>query len=111
MKTTSIRNCQSCGVEFIPNDIAYYVPLDNNVVCFRCSLKHDKSDKRLVETENTCRGVSARHGILVDLLKDNDIYVSPTDTSFLRWIAEWGDDTADNLFCILNKCLGVGKGV
>jgi len=108
MKTTSICNCQSCGVEFIPNDIAYYVPLDNNVVCFRCSLKHDKSDKRLVEIETTCNPVTTRYDVLIGILLDGGIMPTPNDESFLRWVSNWDDDTAVALGRLLEKCLGVG---
>ena len=108
MKTTPIRNCQSCGVEFIPNDIAYYVPIDNNIVCFRCSLKHDKSEKRLVEIEHTCNPVTARYDVLVGILLDGGVEVTPEYNAFLRWISKWDDNTVNSLRGLLEKCLKVG---
>ena len=108
MKTTPIRNCQSCGKGFADGDIVYYVPIDNNITCPHCASFHGMTGQRLVEIEITSRGASDRYGVLADFLEDNDVELSPTDTNFLRWIAERGDDAADNLFCILKKCLGRG---
>ena len=49
MKTTPIRNCQSCGKPFNNGDIVYFVPLDNNIVCHICAIEHDKVEPRVVE--------------------------------------------------------------
>ena len=108
MKTTSIRSCQSCGVEFIQNNIAYYVPIDNNIVCFRCSLKHYGAEQRLVEIENYCSPPIARYNALVEILKGGGITPTHAEEKFLLWFSTWDNETSAALRGLLEKCLGVG---
>ena len=107
MKTTSIRNCQSCGKPFADGDIVYFVQ-DNNIVCPACSAIHPDREKRLVEGEYTCNPVTARYDVLIGILLDGGVMPTPNDESFLRWISKWDDDTAVALGRLLEKCLGVG---
>lgn len=37
VKITSISYCQSCGKDFENEEILHYVPIDNNLVCLKCS--------------------------------------------------------------------------
>jgi len=70
MKTTSIRNCQVCGKLFVPGDIVYFVPLDNNIVCPECAYKHDGREKRIVEDESTCSPATTRYDALRDIMEN-----------------------------------------
>jgi len=108
MKTTSIRNCQSCGKPFSDCDIVYFVPLDNNIVCHVCAIPHDKTFERMVEIETTCNPVTTRYDVLVGILLDGGIMPTPNDESFLRWVSQWDDETAVALGRLLEKCLKVG---
>ena len=107
MKTTSIRNCQSCGKGFADGDIVYFVQ-DNSIVCPECAHKHDKREKRLVEIETTCNPITTRYDVLVGILLDGGIMPTPNDESFLRWVSRWDDGTTDALGVLLKKCLKVG---
>jgi len=112
MKTTQIRNCQSCGKGFADGDIAYYARLDNNIVCPECSYGHSIREKRVVEIEDTCNPITTRYEVLIGILLDGGIMPTPNDESFLRWVSNWDDDTAVALGRLLEKCLRVGgKGV
>jgi len=108
MKTTPIKNCQSCGKGFADGDIVYFVPLDNNIVCPVCAYKHDKREQRLVEIEYTCDPVTTRYDVLVGILLDGGIMPTPNDESFLRWVSKWDDGTAVALGRLLEKCLREG---
>lgn len=37
MKTTHVSYCQVCHKDFRPNEIVYYVVIDNNIVCGDCA--------------------------------------------------------------------------
>jgi len=36
METTHVSYCQICYIDFRPNEIVYYVAIDNNSVCGEC---------------------------------------------------------------------------
>ncbi len=40
VKETTVYYCQVCGKDFQHLDIVYYAPIDNNVVCPKCSEIH-----------------------------------------------------------------------
>ena len=84
------------------------MPLDNNIVCFRCSLKHDKSEKRAVEGERYCSTPITRYNALVEILENGGITPTHTEEKFLMWFSAWGDETAATLGGLLEKCLKVG---
>jgi len=44
MKTTHMSYCQSCHMDFRPNEIVYYVAIDNNLVCEACADKANSKD-------------------------------------------------------------------
>lgn len=47
IKTTGISYCQSCGVDFEPQEVVYYAPIDNNIVCQKCSRVHEDREIRI----------------------------------------------------------------
>jgi len=50
MKETRASYCQVCGVQFEIGQEVFYVPLDNNIVCSRCSKVHaEKQPRKVVE--------------------------------------------------------------
>ena len=108
MKTTSIRSCQSCGKPFVDGDIVYFVPLDNNIVCPECAYKHDSREKRSVEGESTCSPATIRYNALREIFWHGGITPTPSEEEFLRWISNWGDETAATLGGLLVKCLKGG---
>ena len=108
MKTTPIRNCQSCGKGFADGDIVYFVQLDNNIVCPECAYKHDKREQRLVEIENYCSPPIARYNALVEILRQGGIIPTHAEEKFLRWFGTRDDDATGVLSGLLEKCLGVG---
>ena len=108
MKTTPIRNCQSCGKPFADGDIVYYVQLDNNIVCPECAYKHDSREQRLVEIESTCNTITTRYDVLVDILMYGEITPTLKEEEFLRWVSRCDDDTVNALCGLFKKCLRVG---
>jgi len=108
LKTTSIRNCQSCGKGFADGDIVYFVPLDNNIVCATCSHKHDRVEKRFVEIENYYSPPIARYNALMEILRGGGITPTHAEEKFLRWFSTWDNETSATLRGLLEKCLGVG---
>ena len=108
MKTTSIRNCQSCGKPFTDGDIVYFVPLDNNIVCPECAYKHDSREKRIVEIENYCSPPIARYNALMGVLSGGGIIPTHAEEKFLLWFSTWDNETSAALRGLLEKCLGVG---
>jgi hypothetical protein len=48
IKTTGIDYCQSCGKDFKSKEIVYYAPIDNNIVCEKCSKIHEDRELRIV---------------------------------------------------------------
>jgi len=108
MKTTSIRNCQSCGKRFNDCDIVYFVPLDNNIVCPECAYKHDSREKRIVEGENTCSPATIRYNTLIEILRDGGVTPTHVERRFLMWFSTWDNETATTLGELLEKCLKVG---
>jgi len=108
MKTTPIRNCQSCGKQFTDGDIVYYARLDNNIVCPECSYGHSIREKRLVEIENYCSPPIARYNALVKILKGVGITPTHAEEKFLLWFSKWDNETSAALRGLLEKCLGVG---
>lgn len=48
IKTTGIDYCQSCGKDFKSKEAVYYAPIDNNVVCEKCSRVHEDREIRIV---------------------------------------------------------------
>ena len=107
MKTTSIRNCQSCGKGFADGDIVYFVQLDNNIVCPECAYKHVRREKRIVGGTNFM-GRDQRFLKLADLLTGK-VELSAEEVKFLDWISGCDMDTMESLFGLLEKCLGVRK--
>ena len=108
MKTTSIRNCQSCGKLFNDCDIVYLVPLDNNIVCHVCAIPHDKTFERMVEIESTCSPVTTRYDVLRETLRHGGVTPTPSEEEFLRWVSGWGGETAATLGGLLEKCARKG---
>jgi len=108
MKTTSIRNCQSCGKGFADGDIVYYVPIDNNITCPHCASFHGMTEQRLVEIEITCNPVTTRYDALVDILMYVEITPTLKEEEFLRWVSRCDDDTVNALCGLFKKCLRVG---
>jgi len=108
MKTTSIRNCQSCGKHFTPGDIVYFVPLDNNIVCLECAYKHDSREKRIVGDESICSPATTRYDVLTEILRHGGVTPTHTEEKFLMWLSAWGNETAATLGGLLEKCLKVG---
>jgi len=45
---TGIKYCQICTVDFESGDVAYYAPLDNNILCAPCAAPHDEKEPRIV---------------------------------------------------------------
>ena len=108
MKTTSIRNCQSCGKRFNDCDIVYLVPIDNNIVCPECAYKHDSREKRIIEGERYCSPPITRYNTLVEILENGGITPTHTEEKFLRWFSIWDNETTATLGGLLKKCLKVG---
>lgn len=48
IKTTGIDYCQSCGEDFKSKEIVYYAPIDNNIICEKCSQIHEDREPRIV---------------------------------------------------------------
>lgn len=48
IKTTKINYCQSCGKDFKSKEVVYYSPIDNNIVCEKCSRVHEDREIRIV---------------------------------------------------------------
>lgn len=44
MKTTHVSYCQHCHLDFRPNEIVYYVAIDNNLVCGPCADQANSKD-------------------------------------------------------------------
>lgn len=47
VKETSVSYCQVCGKDFEHFDIVYYAPVDNNIVCPKCSKIHSDREPRI----------------------------------------------------------------
>ena len=108
MKTTPIRNCQSCGKGFADGDIVYFVPIDNNITCPHCASFHGMTEQRLVEIENYCSPPIARYNALVEILRQGGIIPTHAEEKFLLWFSTWDNETSATLRGLLEKCLGVG---
>jgi len=108
MKTTSIRSCQVCGKHFIPGDIVYFVPLDNNIVCHVCAIPHDKTFERMVEIESSCSPATIRYNALMDILRHGGITPTHDEENFLEWFGAWDNNTTATLGGLLEKCLKAG---
>lgn len=48
IKTTGISYCQSCGKNLQSKEVVYYAPLDNNIICEKCSRVHEDREARIV---------------------------------------------------------------
>lgn len=42
MKKTTVSYCQVCSKDFDNNEIAYYVVIDNSIVCKKCAIEASK---------------------------------------------------------------------
>lgn len=49
VKVTYLKYCQACSKDFRIGDGAYYVPMDNNIVCEDCSEVHKVRELRVVQ--------------------------------------------------------------
>lgn len=52
MKTTSISYCQVCGKEFNNNEVVYYIPIDNNIVCDHCAEESNSEAQPRIHEKN-----------------------------------------------------------
>jgi len=118
MKTTPIRNCQSCGKPFAHGDIVYFVPLDNNIVCLDCAIPHLRTEERIFEInadhdpiKHPVKYLSRDERIesLMGLLQEHNIKISGDDLVFLEWLCGSGFESYKSLRGLLEKCLGVEK--
>lgn len=48
VKTTYITYCQVCSKDFKDGEIAYFAPVDNNIICKECSMIHKSKQERKV---------------------------------------------------------------
>lgn len=51
IKPTPISYCQSCGRDFRPQEIVYFAPVDNTIVCADCAKAHQEPMPRIYEKE------------------------------------------------------------
>ena len=47
LKSTSISYCQVCNKIFENDEIVYYAPIDNNIICKKCSELHNEIQPRI----------------------------------------------------------------
>ena len=53
MKIASPSYCKLCGKSFTTNEVIYYIPTDNTIVCDSCAEKSDEETHvRLYEENN-----------------------------------------------------------
>jgi len=51
IKPTPISYCQFCGRDFRPQEIVYFAPVDNAVICADCAKVHQKPEPRIYQKE------------------------------------------------------------
>ena len=51
IKPTPISYCQSCLRDFRPQEIVYFAPVDNTIVCPDCAKAHQEPMPRIYEKE------------------------------------------------------------
>ena len=49
VKVTRIDHCQVCDVKFESGEGVYFAPVDNSIVCHKCSKAHKDRQLRVVE--------------------------------------------------------------
>ncbi|MGO1372575.1 MAG: hypothetical protein ACTHVE_12090 [Senegalia sp. (in: firmicutes)] len=51
VKKTRRSYCQSCGKDFKDKEFVFYAPIDNNIVCVKCSEVHKDREPRIYDKE------------------------------------------------------------
>lgn len=51
IKRTPVSYCQVCGRDFISPELVYWAPIDNNIVCAKCSDIHRDRQLRIYVRE------------------------------------------------------------
>jgi len=109
MKTTSIRNCQSCGKILFSGEKVFFAPFIKEIVCFDCAAPHPDRQERIVEDDG--EGFiqhDQRLENLITFLKSNNIKLTDGQFALLEWISRWGMETYTDFTGLLGKCLKVG---
>jgi len=52
IKTTIASYCRVCGRDFKHLDVVYFAPIDNNILCPKCSEIHKDRQLRIYVKEN-----------------------------------------------------------
>lgn len=47
IKITTTDHCQACSKSLDNMEIAYFAPLDNNIICKECAQEHKSKEPRL----------------------------------------------------------------
>jgi len=52
VKVTGSNRCQVCGKDFKDQEFVYFAPIDNNIVCSKCSEIHKDRQPRIYIKED-----------------------------------------------------------